>query len=64
MTICTLSTGKGCLYVMKVHTYCRYNYVENCPRLEEFIDMQIAENEYDAYANLTLLKLYQLTPSL
>ena len=35
---------------------CRYN-PENLRKLEEYVDMQIAENTYDLEANLAVLKL-------
>ena len=39
----------------------RYNPF-NTACLEEYLEAQAAEGEYDAEANLTLLKLYQLNP--
>ncbi|KAK2706334.1 eukaryotic translation initiation factor 3 subunit K-like isoform X2 [Artemia franciscana] len=40
----------------------RYN-PENLQTLEHYVKVQAAENAYDLEANLTVLKLYQFTPS-
>jgi len=39
----------------------RYN-TDNIKRLEEYVDLQAEQNEYDLDANLSLLKLYQFSP--
>ncbi len=39
----------------------RYN-PQNIETLETFVERQIETNEYDSASNLTLLKLYQLSP--
>lgn len=41
----------------------RYN-PENLQQLEAYVQLQTSENEYDLDANLSVLKLYQFTPSL
>ncbi|XP_071503985.1 LOW QUALITY PROTEIN: eukaryotic translation initiation factor 3 subunit K-like [Diadema antillarum] len=44
-----------------LHGINRYN-PENLTMLEQYVEIQVRENQYDVEANLAILKLYQLNP--